>query len=163
MMHTHTRNIYVDLDGVLVDFYTATSKILGVDYKSMPPADAWGTLEKVDNLFRHLPMLSDAMDLWEGIQGRGRVHILTASPKPTGKLHTAPGDKRAWVRHHVCSQVPVIVVGHGPSKARWAAPGDILIDDLERNIEAWVSAGGTGILHRSAAESLAKLKALDEA
>ena len=160
-MMYRSRNIYVDLDGVLVDFYTATSKILGANYKAMPPAVAWGTLEKVDNLFRHLPMLPDALALWEGIQGRGRVHILTASPKPTGKLHTAPGDKRAWVRQHICSQVPVIVVGHGPSKARWAAPGDILIDDLERNIEAWVAAGGVGILHRSAAESLARLSELD--
>lgn len=155
-----TRNLYVDLDGVLVDFYNATSRILGAHYKSLPPGEAWGRLQEVDHLFLGLPMLSDAKVLWEGIQGRGLLHILTATPQPTGKLHTAPGDKREWVRKHICDAVPVIVVGHGLEKAKWARPGDVLIDDLPRNIDAWVAAGGTGILHRNAESTLKQLAAL---
>ena len=157
---TLSRKLYVDLDGVLVNFYGATSRILGANYKSLPSAQAWGVLQEVDHLFLTLPMLDDAKVLWEGIQGRGQLHILTATPKPTGKLHTAPGDKREWVRTHICEAVPVIVVGHGLEKAKWARPGDILIDDLARNIDAWVAAGGTGILHRSAEETLRQLALL---
>ncbi len=159
-VNTPVRRVYVDLDGVLVDFYGATSRILGAHYKSLPSAQAWGELEKVPHLFQKLPALADAQTLWEGIQGSGQVHILTACPKPTGLLNTAPGDKHVWVRRHISAAVPVIVVAHGLMKAQWALPGDILIDDLERNIRAWRDAGGLGILHRSAAETLAELAAL---
>lgn len=152
--------IYVDLDGVLSDFYGESTRILGEDYRSLPPAAAWSRLERVANLFRHLPLLPDALDLWQGLQGRGRLHILTAMPKPTGKLTTAAGDKRAWVRQHLGREVPVFVVSHGVKKAQLAAAGDILIDDLPRNIETWVAAGGVGILHRNAADTLAQLAAV---
>lgn len=36
----------------------------------------------------------------------------------------------------------------------------ILIDDLEKNIEAWESYGGTGILHKRAEETIARLREL---
>ncbi|KVP39630.1 5' nucleotidase, NT5C type [Burkholderia ubonensis] len=157
MTDTDIPNIYIDLDGVKVDFYGETTRILGAPYKSLPSAEAWGRLEQVDHLFLNLPMLPDALELWQGLQGRGRLHILTAMPKPTGKLITAAGDKVAWVRKHICTQVPVIVVEHGLMKARWARPGDILIDDLERNIAAWEAAGGIGILHRNARDTLESL------
>lgn len=149
--------INIDLDGVMFDFYGETTRILGVPYKSLPSAEAWGRLEKVDSLFRNLPLLPDALELWQGIQGAGHLRILTAMPKPTGKLLTAAGDKVASVRQHICHQVPVVVVEHGLMKARWARPGDVLIDDLERNIIAWEAAGGIGILHRSARDSLQQL------
>lgn len=152
-------DINIDLDGVMADFYGETTRILGVDYRSLPPAQAWGRLEQVDNLFLHLPALPDALALWEGLQGRGNLRILTACPKPTGKLHTAARDKIEWVRRHIDRNVPVIVVEHGLMKAHWAAPGAILIDDLSRNINAWYAAGGHGILHRSAEDTLSQLTA----
>ena len=37
----------------------------------------------------------------------------------------------------------------------------ILIDDLEKNIEAWEECGGTGILFTNAAEVLSVIKSLD--
>lgn len=154
------RLINVDLDGVLVDFYGATSKLLGASYREVPAALAWGKLERVPHLFRGLPRLADALELWAGLKGHGKLRILTAMPKPTGLLHTVPGDKRAWVREHICRTVPVVVVPHGLAKARWAQPGDILIDDLERNIIAWCAAGGVGILHRNARDTLAELQSL---
>ena len=154
------RFINVDLDGVLVDFYGATSKLLGASYREVPAALAWGKLERVPHLFRGLPRLADALELWAGLQGQGELRILTAMPKPTGVLHTFPGDKRAWVREHICRTVPVVVVPHGLAKARWAKPGDVLIDDLARNIDAWRAAGGVGILHRNARDTLAELQSL---
>lgn len=154
------RFINVDLDGVLVDFYGATSKLLGASYKEVPPAVAWGRLEQVPHLFRGLPRLADALELWAGLQGQGALRILTAMPKPTGLLHTVPGDKRAWVREHISGTVPVVVVAHGLAKALWARPGDVLIDDLERNLVAWRAAGGVGILHRNARDTLAELRHL---
>jgi hypothetical protein len=152
-------DINIDLDGVMVDFYGETTRILGADYRSLPPAQAWGRLEQVDNLFLRLPPLPDALALWSGLQGRGALRILTACPRPTGKLHTAAKDKIEWVRRHIDRDVPVIVVEHGLLKAQWVTPGAVLIDDLPRNINAWTAAGGRGILHRSADDTLAQLSA----
>jgi hypothetical protein len=150
--------INLDLDGVMVDFYGETSRILGANYKSLPSAQAWSVLEKIPHFFEKLPMLPDALELWKGLEGRGRPsRVLTAVPKPTGLLNTAPGDKRIWVRENISRTVPVLIAPHGAAKAEWARPGHILIDDLQRNIDAWVAAGGIGILHRSARETLEQL------
>ena len=36
----------------------------------------------------------------------------------------------------------------------------VLIDDLQKNIDEWTAAGGTGILHVSAEQTLKELKDL---
>lgn len=155
------RNINLDLDGVLADFYGTAERILGCPYRSLTSGQVWGRLEQEDSFFRYLPLLKDALTLWAGVQGQGNLRILTALPQPTGKLGSAPGDKRAWVRQYISPDIPVILVSSGLQKAKLAAQGDILIDDLPRNIDAWVAAGGTGILHRSAQDSLNQLNALN--
>ena len=38
--------------------------------------------------------------------------------------------------------------------------GNVLIDDRPKNIEAWEAAGGIGIIHTSAKETIEKLKEL---
>lgn len=151
------RNIYLDLDGVFADFYGGSSRILGADYRTMPPTTAWKILEKVPGFFAELPLLPDALALWEGVQGAGRLHILTACPRPTGFLVSAAADKLAWVRKHLSVTVPVLIVRNGLAKSRFAATGDILIDDLPRNVSAWESAGALGILHNNAHDSLEQL------
>ena len=45
-------------------------------------------------------------------------------------------------------------------KAAWAGPDRILIDDKKEAIEPWEAAGGIGILHTSAADTIRKLKTL---
>lgn len=155
------RRIYVDLDGVLADFYRFVRMTLGASYQSMPPATSWGHLDKVDHLFLHLDVLPDALELWRGLETYGERAILSAAPLPTGKLATAREDKTKWVRQHVCQTSTVLIADKGELKAAWAYPGDILIDDQARNINAWTKAGGIGILHTSAQDTLATLQRLN--
>ena len=42
----------------------------------------------------------------------------------------------------------------------YAAPNHILIDDRESNIDQWRAAGGIGILHTSASNTIQQLKKL---
>lgn len=42
------------------------------------------------------------------------------------------------------------------------ANGDVLIDDFEKNTQAWQAAGGVAILHRSFEETAAAIRALAE-
>lgn len=160
MTHQTFPDIYVDQDDVLAEFYGEADRLLGAPFQTLSPAARWGLLEQVEHLFLHLPVRPDALALWNGLAGRGRRSILTASPRPTGHLVTAPADKLAWARRHITATAPVIVAESGLAKAQWARPGAILIDNLQRNIDAWTTAGGIGIVHVSAADTLAQLDAV---
>ena len=54
----------------------------------------------------------------------------------------------------------MIVVDGGKEKYQYAAPNHILIDDRLVSIEPWVNAGGIGILHTSAVDTIEQLKEL---
>ena len=43
-------------------------------------------------------------------------------------------------------------------KSAFAKPNRILIDDMQKNIDAWEAAGGEAILHTSTTETLTTLK-----
>ena len=48
----------------------------------------------------------------------------------------------------------------GAQKAAFAAKGNVLIDDRGKNIDAWVKAGGIGIKHKTARDTITELKLL---
>lgn len=154
----------LDLDGVFVAFYQRAHEILGVPYESLPGAEAWFVLDRVPHLFRDIPLLPDAMMLWNGIQaiasrdGNIQQRVLSALPLLTNELDTAPADKIEWVRGNLSQTIPVALVSGGAAKVLYVRRGAVLIDDLARNILLWEQAGGIGILHRSAAETLAQLE-----
>lgn len=158
----------LDLDGVFADFYGVAASHLGCPYQSLSGAQAWAILDQIPNLFRDLPMLPDANQLWVGIQafaareGNVRLRVLSAYPLPTNALVSAQQDKRQWVSAHLSSQVDVVLVPSGLAKCVYVSPGAVLIDDLARNIDAWRAAGGIGILHVSAEQTLSELFALTQ-
>jgi len=43
--------VYLDLDGVLADFYGTARRLLKRAYAELPPEEAWGILGKTPNLF----------------------------------------------------------------------------------------------------------------
>ena len=67
------------------------------------------------------------------------------------KLELMPGAK----------DIVVNIVYREDKKDYCTGADCILIDDMERNIKAWETCGGTGIVHRSVDETLEKLKSLD--
>jgi hypothetical protein len=99
--------------------------------------------------------MPDAFVLWDHIKKYGPI-ILSA----TGHVHTAPTEKREWVKRHlgITAAATAILVSSAADKARYATPGSILIDDRAKAIDPWIAAGGIGILHTSAEDTIAKLK-----
>lgn len=102
----------------------------------------WGTMDPT----------ADAFQLWNYVKKYG-PEILSA----TGHVGNAVDEKNAWVRHHL-GNVPTHLVRKSEDKAKFAAPNHILIDDRSKSIEPFVKAGGVGILHTSAADTIAQLK-----
>lgn len=154
--------IFVDLDGVLVDFDKQAAAI-GF------PVEQFEADNKVKSRFWHtigrmahhgyefwgvMDPMEDAFDLWNYIKDRA-PEILSA----TGHVGNAAVEKHKWVATHL-GDVTVHLVRKSKDKAEFAAAHHILIDDREKSIEPWVAAGGIGILHTSAAVTIRQLKEL---
>lgn len=149
--------IYLDLDGVFADFKKRFKEIVHFDYET-DPAGAWKRLDQVDHLFLTLEPFPYAHEMFTIIQSYGvETKMLTALPRTTGKLNTAAADKTAWVRQHLSSTIEVICTDGWSGKAAYAHPAAILIDDMQRNIDAWRAAGGVGIRHTSQEDTLMQL------
>jgi len=146
--------LYVDLDGVLADFDQGVIDLLGRPPHKVKPGLLWGMIAKSGNFYETLPMMSDAMELWAWCVERDPT-ILTGIPR--GKW--AEPQKRSWVAEKLGEDVEVICCA-SKDKYKWSGEGHILIDDREKTKASWEEAGGTFILHTSAADTLAQLAEL---
>ena len=62
-------------------------------------------------------------------------------------------DKKAYISPYWI----IIPTFKGSQKAAFAHKKAVLIDDRQRNIDVWVEAGGIGILHKTADETIEEL------
>lgn len=150
--------IYLDLDGVFVDFNKKMIELLGPDYKKLNVHTFWREVGKEKNLFLDLDETEDAQSLFQSIkqiaeEAKQELSFLTAIPYSTGNLSTSRDDKIAWVRKHLSKIIPVYTVVGGINKAKYAKEGDILIDDTEKNLVAWGNVGGIAIFHQTNSSS----------
>jgi len=152
--------IFVDMDGVLADFVQG---VQGPKYLNGPLTDFIYEDHKIalsnKGLFRDLPPMNDMQDLVDGVKNTGIYwEILTC----TGELNRrkVAKDKLAWIRKYVDSEVVFTCTFKGVQKAAYAKPGSVLIDDRPKNINAWTDAGGIGILHKNAADTIKQLQNL---
>ena len=165
MMKGKVKRIFIDMDGVLADFLRGVE---GPQYLGEPltnDAEGHSTYddrkEELTNkrLFANLPPMVDMYDLlayvrhcevpWEILTAAGEVN-----------RHLVVHDKNEWIKRHVDPTVPVTCTFTGTQKAAYAFEGSVLIDDRKKNIDAWVDAGGIGIVHVSARDTIEQLKLL---
>jgi 5'(3')-deoxyribonucleotidase len=143
--------IYVDMDGVLADFFGEWSKSQGVDnWKDIKdPAKAIGDIKSIEDFWLNLPILPKAKELLGLIkQVKGKYKICTSplADDPRSEPH-----KREWVKKNLSFFPPeeVIVTHNKPqfAKQKDGTP-NILIDDYGVNINAWEEAGGIGFKYK---------------
>ncbi len=159
------KKIYCDLDGVLVDFVKlARQWVPGWEEDNVPgrskklDGQLWGRIggrsKKGIAFWGQMDPMPDAMELWHYIK-KYNPEILSA----TGHVGNPIPEKQEWVKKHL-GDVPVHLVQKAVLKAQYAAPGFVLIDDKRKAIDPWIAAGGIGILHTSAADTIRQLKEL---
>ena len=156
--------IYLDMDGVLADFEGKAQEWFGDAWKAEVESHNWGRFAEHQDLYDVLDPMPDALELYHGccrIAGnKNQVQILTALPS-RAKFDTAAEDKIRWARRCID---PDIRVNFGPlardKQFHIRHSGDVLIDDMIRNIDQWNEQGGIGILHTSAHHTLYCLEAL---
>jgi hypothetical protein len=160
--------IACDMDGVICDFLHLANKITGMQMQEgdLDVADKglknefWkrviNYVKTGQEFFGAMQPMPDAHVLWNYIS-RHPHFILTAAGT---RIPNADPEKRAWIARHFSPTVRVEVVDSAKAKSRFATPTTILIDDRAKAIDPWIVAGGIGILHTSAASTIAQLKKL---
>lgn len=154
--------IHLDMDGVLVDFAGYWLHLTGKRLNEYPNKQAfWNEADMYPDLYRDLWPMPDASELVDGIRrlidGTDiQIEVLTAIPSLV-KMPNVTTHKEQWIHKHFGYGWKFKTGPYARDKQNHAQPGDVLIDDMIRNINQWRDAGGIGILHTGADETLTEL------
>ena len=164
--------VYIDMDGVLADFFGGVEKLFGVaHWKELTGTkDEAGLKQEVINkisgtdFFATLPEFPTADQLVTMVKKftGGTFSILTSPLR--GDYENSGKYKQVWIKQHIQNPEQTIITGRKESYAKDKASGtpNILIDDRPTNIERWQNAGGYGILYQANRDPLTKVQqALD--
>lgn len=148
------RRLYLDCDGVLADFDKGATAVLGLPPRAFEKRHGlgrfWQRLAMAPDFYFGLPLMDDALDLFEAVRHLGPV-ILTGLPRG----NWAADQKVRWAAKHFPGTR--IITTMARDKRDHAREGDVLVDDQTRHRERWEEVGGVFVHHTSARESLAQL------
>ena len=157
--------IYVDMDGVVADFdkrFTDLSGMSPSEFESKNGKNAfWDFIDVKHKLafWIGIPPMSDAQSLMDFVS-KHDYEMLTA---PSIKKESLMGKglwMRNWTKKGLFSSKPKVNYKPAKNKHQFAAPNHILIDDKQSTIDSWNAAGGIGILHTSATNTINQLQKL---
>jgi len=150
--------IYLDMDGVLCDFDKSFGILVGepsVGYEDKYGKTAfWGKIGEAGvKYWSEMPWYPGSKKMWNMVKNMD-TKILSAPPST--KPENAKKGKAIWVKKNLGS-VELILERN---KQKYAHGQAILVDDRKDNIDKWKSAGGKGILFKSANQAISELKGI---
>jgi 5'-nucleotidase len=156
--------VYLDMDGVIADFFGGVERLYGVDHWKQLTSDKTKDLRQdvIDRIsgtdfFAHIPKFNTADTLIEMIKKftNGRYSILTSPLR--GDTENSGYYKKVWIGKHIVKPDNIIVTGVKETYAVKNGVRNILIDDRPINIDKWQSKGGYGILYQANKHALSKV------
>jgi hypothetical protein len=140
--------IFLDMDGVLVDFDEQFKELTGQypkDYEATHTTDEfWNEIDNAGvGFWRGMKWMPGGEALYNRTSQFD--HVLLSSPS---RSEVSKIGKSLWRRDKTPNTKLILSRSH--LKKNYAAPNHILIDDRESNIKQWRDAGGIGILYKSA-------------
>jgi phosphopantetheine adenylyltransferase len=145
--------VYCDMDGVLVDFEKGYKELTGEDASyNTNPEEFWAPITKAGAAFWiKLPWMPDGKQLWDYINPYNPSLLSAPSREESSKI-----GKFTWVKRNMPGTK--LILRSAERKQEFATPNSILIDDRADNIQRWKDAGGIGIHHTSASDTIQQLK-----
>ena len=147
--------LYVDMDGVLADFYGPFNKMAGVenwsDASRKTVSQVLNKITKMDDFWINLKVLPDVPELMKAISKLFKGDYLILSKALAGDDNVVI-QKKQWINNLPLRPRDTIIIPASADKSTYATQADgtknILIDDFGVNIRKWKSAGGIGIQHK---------------
>ena len=157
------KKIYLDMDGVLCDFERKFEELYGEEALKNRDRKLW-TEDWPDfiqtNQFEELAKFPGADDLLFFIQNHPEIEVEILTSSGGQKYHDQVKEQKiVWLKKNSIAYKPNVVPGR-KHKKEFAQPDTVLIDDTEDVIENFNRAGGIGILHRDAKETIKRLESL---
>ena len=158
--------VYLDMDGVLADFFGGIEKLYGVQHWKELTSDRTKDLKtevikKITgtNFFETLPKFNSADALIKLVQDfTGGVFSINTSPL-RGDNKNSAYYKKIWIGKHLPKPQEIIVTGRKESYAmNKNNKPNILIDDRPINIQRWTGRGGYGILYQANKDPVGKVQ-----
>lgn len=152
--------LFLDLDGVLVDFERGVLEATGKPVDEQTPRQMWSALARTPGFYANLHWMPDGRRLWDYAASKEPV-VLTGLP--FGRW--ARPQKLEWCARELGPEVPVITCFTREKTSRALEHVDdgetpVIVDDRDRIREGWEAAGGIFIHHSDAESSIEALKAL---
>lgn len=150
--------LYIDLDGVMADFDKYFLQQFGIESNKLDDPTLWKWINGHGNFFLNLPLCEGAIDFFKSVAHLNPT-ILTACPKSNYTI--AAVQKRQWVYKHLNNDITVIPMMGGKNKCLFMhSPGDVLIDDFEKNCIPWREHGGIAIHHKNFSDTSKQINSI---
>ena len=151
-MSVNEPTVFLDMDGVLVDFFNAFAKLANVKHwKQMDPQRLQDVLNKIvgSDYFAKLPKTNTCDSIVEMVVDFAGSYSILSSPL-RGDIANSTKHKRAWVMDNLSPQPTTTIIVRDKSQyALLNGVQNILIDDRANNIHKWKEAGGYGIKYQA--------------
>jgi len=154
----HKPHLFLDMDGVQADFFTAWARLFGKEqYKdigdraqrevSIADINSRGP-EFVESFFTNLPVLPGAQTLIKFLRDNKIDYTILSAPL-RGNEEASIRGKLAWLdRHHPGSSATAIFTGEKQRYATTNGRPNVLVDDFKKYVNAWTADGGIAVLYR---------------
>ena len=162
---TNKPDVYVDMDGVIADFFSALAKFRGTSHWK----DEGGKVSVEDSIkaiagtdfFSTLPVFPTAKQLISTVKNfTGGEWYICSSPL-RGDHENSKKHKLDWLNTNGFDPMATIITGrkekHATTKDNQSFRPNILIDDKPSNIERWQMKNGIALRYQANKDSLSRV------
>jgi hypothetical protein len=150
--------LYVDLDGVLVDFQKGYYELTGLDLQGKYVKfddKAWTHVDaRGPSFWADLEWTNDGLILWNYIR-KYKPKILSSPSRSSSSRE----GKTIWC-NRLKPSMSELILEPRHKKQLYSGENKILIDDMPSTIKEWTEKGGIGIHHTSAYMTIKQLRQL---
>ena len=144
------KEIYVDLDGVLADFFSEWKNITGKNWWELNNNQlAIQKIRDQKSFWINLPLLDNSIKLLKILKDNHHSYNILSSPLQDDQK--CINQKKQWVKKMLTFYPPEKVI-ISSEKEKYAKDNlgipNLLIDDFGNNINKWEKNGGIGIKHK---------------